>query len=545
MAQIIPSDINPLGFDNPSPELVTLEQLKRELPAPYVVYHGVHWSREYDRHAMFGEIDFVVVNQSGDVLVIEQKNGPLLETEAGLVKRYPERDRNVGEQIHRSLDALREKFQRHRAGAVLSLDYLLYCPEHRLLTRSGPGLDASRVVDADHRLGLTKQIEALLGPGNPSRTERETVHGFFAQEFEVVPDVHAYSHAQARRFTRLSGGLQKVVSNLRMQPFRLAVEGVAGCGKSQLAVAFFDRALQAGRRPLLVCYNRPLCERLKRAVAPGGAVHTFDGLCDSFVKSTGHTPDYTRISEAEFWPRIQDRVIASPIPPEWCFDTLVVDEGQDLDVRATEILELFVTPDADILWLQDADQNVRALPAAAEHAFVTYTARDNFRTPYSIARFIQRVLPFEFECANDVPGLGVEVTAYSEPAEQVALVARRVSALQRMGFKLEDIVILSCRGIGHSALSEVQIIAGVKVRRFTGGYDEAGNQLFTDGQLHVESVYRYKGQQAPAVIVTDIDPREGAARHPHVLYTAMTRATVRLELLVRAGNPANAVLLKA
>jgi len=32
-------------------------------------------------------VDFVVVNRSGDVLLIEQKNGPLEECGEGLVKR--------------------------------------------------------------------------------------------------------------------------------------------------------------------------------------------------------------------------------------------------------------------------------------------------------------------------------------------------------------------------------------------------------------------------------------------------------------------------
>lgn len=546
MAQIIPSDINKLAFRIPRRELETLELLQRSLPVQYAVFHGVHWSREYARYPTFGEIDFVVVNQSGDVLVIEQKNGGLLETDAGLVKEYEDGRKNVGEQVQRSLDAVRDKFRRHNAGGKLNLDYLVYCPDYRVRSISAPGLDASRVVDAADSSGLAGRIEALLGPGNPTRTaEREAAMGFFAQAFEVVPDVHAHAEAQQRAFARLSGGLRKVVDNLHMQPFRLRVQGVAGCGKSQLARTFFDRAVAAGKRPLLVCFNRPLSERLKRTVGPGGAVYTFDGLCDSFVKAIGKKPDYAQMGkDPEFWRKVQDRVIESEIPADWRFDALIVDEGQDLDERAAEILELFLEPGADVLWLEDADQNVRALPGAGEREFVTYTARENHRTPYSIARFIQDVLPMEFECANEVPGLGVEVTAYDDPEEQVGLVGKRVTALLKKGFKPEDIVVLTCRGIGHSALSEVTTLGGLPVRRFTGEYDAEGNQLFSEGKVYVETVYRYKGQQSQAVIVTDIDPPAESERHQKVLYTAMTRATVRLELLVRDGNPANAKLLK-
>jgi hypothetical protein len=38
---------------------------------------------------VYGEIDFAVVNRAGRVLLTEQKNGPLLETDAGLAKAYP------------------------------------------------------------------------------------------------------------------------------------------------------------------------------------------------------------------------------------------------------------------------------------------------------------------------------------------------------------------------------------------------------------------------------------------------------------------------
>ena len=37
---------------------------------------------------MYGEIDFVLVNRAGRVL-LSQKNGHLLETDAGLAKAYP------------------------------------------------------------------------------------------------------------------------------------------------------------------------------------------------------------------------------------------------------------------------------------------------------------------------------------------------------------------------------------------------------------------------------------------------------------------------
>jgi superfamily I DNA and RNA helicase len=50
-------------------------------------------------------------------------------------------------------------------------------------------------------------------------------------------------------------------------------------------------------------------------------------------------------------------------------------------------------------------------------------------------------------------------------------------------------------------------------------------------------VYRFKGKQAPAIILTDVDPNQDRLDHAErLLFTAMTRATVRLELVLREGN---------
>jgi len=91
-------------------ELKALQMLKTELPNDFTIFHGVHWSRGYEAWTHFGEIDFVGLNRSGEVLFIEQKNGCLEETDEGLVKRYGTEEKNVAQQVHRSIHKVREKF---------------------------------------------------------------------------------------------------------------------------------------------------------------------------------------------------------------------------------------------------------------------------------------------------------------------------------------------------------------------------------------------------------------------------------------------------
>ena len=89
-----------------------------------------------------------------------------------------------------------------------------------------------------------------------------------------------------------------------------------------------------------------------------------------------------------------------------------------------------------------------------------------------------------------------------------------------------------------------QVIAGSDTTTYD--YDAEGNQILTDGKLTFESIYRFKGQEAPAVILVDVDPREDRrGREEQLLYCGMTRATVRLDLVVREGNPTNRRFLQA
>jgi superfamily I DNA and RNA helicase len=59
----------------------------------------------------------------------------------------------------------------------------------------------------------------------------------------------------------------------------------------------------------------------------------------------------------------------------------------------------------------------------------------------------------------------------------------------------------------------------------------------SQGKLRFETIGRFKGQEAPAVIVVDVnDETTGSERGRARLFTALTRATVRLEVLVKNGD---------
>lgn len=89
MANIYPNDIHSTELESAhSGELKSLNMLSKGLSNEFTVFHGYHWTSEGKYYTAFGELDFIVVNKKGDILVIEQKNGWIEETESGLYKNY-------------------------------------------------------------------------------------------------------------------------------------------------------------------------------------------------------------------------------------------------------------------------------------------------------------------------------------------------------------------------------------------------------------------------------------------------------------------------
>ena len=68
--------------------------------------------------------------------------------------------------------------------------------------------------------------------------------------------------------------------------------------------------------------------------------------------------------------------------------------------------------------------------------------------------------------------------------------------------------------------------------RFTGKFDEGSTPIWKDGQLLIESVRRFKGQAASAVVLTECDMTQLDAINRRLLFVGLTRARVHLEWVI-------------
>jgi hypothetical protein len=175
--------------------------------------------------------------------------------------------------------------------------------------------------------------------------------------------------------------------------------------------------------------------------------------------------------------------------------------------------------------------------------FVTWRSRDNFRSPQRIARFLQALLPIDFIARNPLPGDPVHVQEVAK-ADLLDTVGVRVHQLCAAGYALDQIVVVTGRGRGSSEVFRAERIGGHPARRFTG-FTPDGVALYSEGDLQVETLWRFKGQQASALILCEFDGDLADSATARKLYCAATRATMHLEILVPRGSPLLAPLQTA
>jgi hypothetical protein len=512
-------------------EIETLAYLNATLAeSPYHIYHGVHWTNVEKGYSAFDQVDFVIVAPNGRVLLIEQIAGFLNETPDGLVKQYAGKPRRVAQHIMRSIRVLTERF-----GSELSIDYVLYCPDYLVRDPHLAGLDPRHIIDASNKHLLAQMVRDILPVGDaPADAQFDKVTRFLGNMLSLRPDPSAMIGNAARMVARLSGGLATWAHRLEFAPFRLRVMGTAGSGKTQLALSEYAAAIEAGLCPLYVCYNRPLADHIQTLVPDGGRVTSFHMLSDAFARERGNTPNY---AAPDVWGKIEAEMTVLPLPANWQYDVLIVDEGQDFSAAWRDILLRMLRPEGRAIWLEDPNQNLYGKQSVPLPDWVTLHSDTNYRSPRQIVELLATIGATDtpVEAGSPFKGADIEELVYPEGDTEAMLAQTRraVTLCLGAGFTREDIAIASFRGREKSAILHLDQLSDVHtLKSFTGEYDLFGNPQYRDGGLLAESVYRFKGQSAPAIIFTEIDFEEMDQLVLRKLFVGMTRARLKLVLVL-------------
>lgn len=520
-------------------ELDVLRQLAEGLPAQYELFHSIDWTLAEPQGDRHGELDIVVLNEAGDVALLEVKAGEVQFSPGGLTKQYGGADKDIGRQAAWQFSSLLHRFKSE--GMDVRLCHFLVLPHQRVPEAGVVSYPRERIADAQDCLDLPGYIQRKLGSGRPGEM-RERVSAFMHNRLALQPDLSALSGSLQRRVSAISGGLATWVSRIHAPSGVIRVQGTAGSGKTQLALRLLREACVRRQAAAYVCFNRPLADQMRQFAPDQAQTGTFHQLCWDAAGRPG--PDVPFDTQADRY--MQAMTQAAPD-----LDLLVIDEMQDFHAEWLEALISRLRPAGRLYLLDDPSQCLYPDRAEIDIAdAVRVTAHENYRSPRKLVQTLNllRLSATPLQACSPFEGEPPEFRSYAPDANDNShrsLLRQTLQAVQaclQRGFALQDIVVLCWRGRETSRLAGLAQLGDWRVTRFTGTYDASGEPHWSDGALRIETVRRFKGQSAQAVVLTEVDFTDLTPLHRNLLFVGLTRAQMHVEWVL--SDRAQAALVR-
>lgn len=348
--------------------------------------------------------------------------------------------------------------------------------------------------------GVVEQIVATLRPDC---------------EFSWDPNARA---ASARERLDLRGAEQVKALETLDANRRVVVSGAAGTGKTRLAVAWTRRAYSRGERVWLTCYNEPLAAHLTGLLPNDEAIKIGAFLTSALALPGMRRLDVPDGADNEWWSTAAVGHLHRHWPEvEVRFDTIVVDEAQDLSPAWLAQLAALLDPDGPrrMLLLVDEAQSLyrRGFTAPSpDDGWVHASLVNNCRNALEIARLLRRRLngaPAPLGAPN---ALGLVWREATDLDEIVAAVGAELERLRAEDRDPDGIAVITT-----SSRSRDQLRGSLALR----AWDAPGPAVAC------ETVHRAKGLEVDTVVLVADRPDVDDA----LLYVGVARAVAELVVI--------------
>jgi hypothetical protein len=532
----------------------------------WVVLHSLDLKRHQSK--IEGELDMVILVPSLGVLCVEVKGCDVSRQDGKWIYPYETSVEGPFKQASKAMHSLRTYLVNHdcslsgliffSAVVFTRVDFDELSPEwhpwqyvnRRLLVRRPISLNISTVLQRAH-----EHVASRVGryswyndaDSRPSEGQIRRMVALLRDNFEYAVSPRSDLKQLEQMICRFTEE-QFDALDLLAENHRVVFKGPAGTGKTLLAMEATRRAVEDGKTVLLLCYNSLLGDWLKAKTSSYSddsaqiRCSTFHSLlleiaCEKAGKAAGN--EYWR---KELPVRASDRLLDDKRP--WpAYDMLVIDEAQDLlEDEYLDVLDLLVKGGlAGGKWafFGDFERQAIYVSAGGEGAMqgleglsdraprhVKSSLRINCRNAEPIAETLaitSGLVPGYKRVLHDIEGSDVDLLFHASTDAQELHLAEAIRNL-RETFKAGEIVVLSMRGDESSC-------AGTASAGAIGARLVPIRQV-QDGQaIPFATIHAFKGLEAPAVIITDIENLNDEKTRA-LLYVGMSRARIRLYMLM-------------
>ena len=553
MARLFPA-LTPEEIENPG-ERAVARALVEQLPSKVEAFHSFNWlSRSPKGTIQEGECDFVLLDPNNGLLFVEVKGGSLVFDGQMWVREVREERRSLNQDpfaqasrgMHDIVDFIKRRLPRVGDDLPFTYGFAVAFPDCRVTGTLPPSIQPDLILDAARLRDLPEALRRIFAGfsrrGHRALTDREvgSVREALYPKYQLIPVIWRKVEDQEERLKRLTDNQQRILDILANQP-KAAIQGVAGSGKTILALAKAQAIAREGFRTLFLCYNRPLKDWLQDAVPESFreklVIDTYHGLTYDLCKSA-EVPlrEMGDPRTGEFWKDVAPEALMQAcdlLGPEHKFDAIVVDEGQDFfDLWWTSLDSLFRDPLNKVCYyvFYDPKQNLFVeRPSLPGELGRPYELPENCRNTVRIAEHCASLVGYENKYRDGAPiGDEPEVLRVASLNDAFKEAGKRVRALcmpNLGGLKMSQVVVLA------PGFTEKSWPADFNTVPLTKNFEKWRRQ---EGVL-MASWSRFKGLEADAVVIIetreDDDDKENAHR-----YVARSRAK-HLLLVIQVVEP--------
>ena len=551
MVQLIPPV--PVDSIEPYSEQQVISELMAQLPKGCKLYHNFEYvsscassSKTTGKQLHEGEIDAVVLWPEKGLLVLEIKGGQIEYcvnshswTSSNRHGQYKIKDpmEQARRNMHELITAIEKELDAKLKG-TLTHGYAVVFPTSRTEGALPHSFDEAIVCDASRLQTIGRFIDGALKSwrrGNPSSSKSgfsiEQIHRAMLPAFRLVPSLKSRvsgDNEVLHRLTEEQGNFLDYAANLQ----RMRIDGVAGSGKTLLAVEQCRRYARGGLRTLLLCYNKSLGDWLCNSLAEDEnskkiTVMTFHEFCESACAQAkiNFSPD----SSDEFWKEKSAELLADASAAIEPFDAIIVDEGQDFYGTWWLAIEDVLQDNGKLAVFCDPKQNIFGADGldALEVGDRVMQLPVNCRNTQNIATHCENILSINAKSNAKAPkGVPVEIKILTDKDKRreyiQALVTKLVKTEQ---FAPSQIAILSPWRKENTCLSEVEKIGRTAITNVVEDWNNDQGVLCT-------TIRAFKGLEADVLLLIDIpNPGQHLAFGLADYYVGCSRAKSVLHII--------------
>lgn len=505
-----------------------------KLPDDYYVFHSFMIVTNTEGKLFESETDFIIFNRNKGILCLEAKAGKVYCKKETWYYASGEEMRHGGpyRQADHNKWVLEKYFKKknmediwHKCKALHAVWFPSIDKTYLKTIQLPANADESITLTKEALLNPLPDIERIFAINLPAGITtnltdieaRRILDSVLCPSFNLVPAKTSALSIKKASFNRLLKEQINLLNFLEEQPFAV-INGVAGSGKTMIAIEKARRHAEDGERVLFLCYNRQLCDFLRKTYPNDFvAYYTIDAFACSFCGTP--TPDYEALEE-----RLMSRFYEKKFP----YKHIIIDEGQDFGIDRIEeasiidLLESIVLSEAiggSFYLFYDKNQLIQGhkIPDYISDADCKLTLYKNCRNTENIAVTSMRPLknnpvPKMFE--GSIKGESPEIFISEDIPTQINAIDRILKKYADQ--KIEDVVILSCGPDGKSILSPY----------CTNGEYKRGGRSY-----RVTTVRKFKGLEADAIILIDVEKNAFLDEDNLLFYVGASRARFYLDIV--------------